>query len=69
MGNVNFEEHYYEVDIQHGAKLQVISADKEYINIWINQCKHQGSINGRSLLYFYSSESQPAKTSTNRNTP
>lgn len=32
MGNVNFEEHYYEVDIQHGAKLQVISADKEYIN-------------------------------------
>ena len=44
-------------------------ADKEYINIWINQCKHQGSINGRSLLYFYSSESQPAKTLTNRNTP
>lgn len=32
MGNVNFEQHYYEVDIQHGAKLQVISADKEYIN-------------------------------------
>lgn len=32
MGNVNFEEHYYEVDIQYGAKLQVISADKEYIN-------------------------------------
>ena len=45
-------------------------ADKEYINIWINQCKYQGSINGCSLLlYFYSSESQPAKTSTNRNTP
>ena len=33
-------------------------ADKEYINIWINQCKYQGSINGRSLsAYFYSLES------------
>ena len=32
MGNVNFEQHYYEVDIQHGAKLKIISADNEYIN-------------------------------------
>ena len=32
MGNVNCEQHYYEVDIQHGAKLKVISTDNEYIN-------------------------------------
>ena len=32
LGNVNNEQFYYEVDIQHGAKLKIISIDKEYIN-------------------------------------
>jgi hypothetical protein len=32
LGNVNVEQDIYEVDIQHGAKLKIISIDKEYIN-------------------------------------
>ena len=32
MGNVNDEQWYYEVVIQRGTPLRVISADKEYIN-------------------------------------
>ena len=32
LGNVNDEQHYYEVDIQHGAKLKLISIDQTYIN-------------------------------------
>lgn len=32
LGNVNDEQGYYEVDIQHGAKLKIISIDKNYIN-------------------------------------
>ena len=32
LGNVNDEQDYYEVDIQHGAKLKIITIDKEYIN-------------------------------------
>ncbi|SDB68355.1 ADP-ribosyltransferase [Butyrivibrio sp. INlla16] len=32
LGNVNNEQDYYEVDIQHGAKLKIITIDKEYIN-------------------------------------
>ncbi len=32
MGNVNDEQHYYEVDIQHEAHLKIISIDKKYIN-------------------------------------
>lgn len=32
MGNVNNEPNFYEVDIQRGAKLKIISIDKEYIN-------------------------------------
>lgn len=32
MGNVNDEMHYYEVAIQHGAALKIISIDDEYIN-------------------------------------
>lgn len=31
-GNINNEQHYYEVDIQHNAHLKIISIDKEYIN-------------------------------------
>lgn len=31
-GNVNEEPDFYEVDIQRGAKLQVISSDDKYIN-------------------------------------
>ena len=31
-GNVNDEQHYYEVDIQVGGKLEIVSADDEYIN-------------------------------------
>lgn len=31
-GNINFEQSYYEVDIQHNAQLKIISIDKEYIN-------------------------------------
>lgn len=31
-GNVNDEQSFYEVDVQHGAKLKIISADKTYIN-------------------------------------
>ena len=31
-GNVNYEQHFYEVDVQRGAKLKIISADKTYIN-------------------------------------
>lgn len=32
MGNVNDELNYYEVDIQHDAKLKIISIDETYIN-------------------------------------
>jgi len=32
LGNVNDEQFYYEVDIQHGSKLKVISMDDVYIN-------------------------------------
>lgn len=32
LGNVNDEQFYYEVDIQHGAKLKIVSIDDEYIN-------------------------------------
>lgn len=33
LGNVNQEESlYYEVDVQRGAKLKIISMDKEYLN-------------------------------------
>lgn len=32
MGNVNYEPNFYEVDVQHGAKLKIISIDKTYIN-------------------------------------
>lgn len=32
LGNVNDEQFYYEVDIQHGTKLKIISMDKRYIN-------------------------------------
>ncbi|MBQ3967932.1 MAG: hypothetical protein II688_04520 [Lachnospiraceae bacterium] len=32
LGNVNDEQGFYEVDIQHGAKLELISIDKTYIN-------------------------------------
>ena len=31
-GNVNYEQENYEVDIQRGAKLNIISADNTYIN-------------------------------------
>ncbi len=31
-GNVNDEQNFYEVDIQHGAKLKIISVDATYIN-------------------------------------
>ena len=31
-GNVNDEQRYYEVDVQHDAHLKIISIDKEYIN-------------------------------------
>lgn len=31
-GNVNDEQGFYEVDIQHEAHLKIISIDKEYIN-------------------------------------
>ena len=32
LGNVNEEQFYYEVDLQHGAKLKIVSKDDEYIN-------------------------------------
>lgn len=32
LGNVNEEQFYYEVDLQHGAKLKIVSIDDEYIN-------------------------------------
>ena len=32
LGNVNNEQYFYEVDIQHGAKLKLISIDQTYIN-------------------------------------
>ena len=32
MGNVNYEQKYYEVDVMHGSKLKIISIDNEYIN-------------------------------------
>ncbi len=32
LGNVNGEQDFYEVDIQHGAKLKIISIDDKYIN-------------------------------------
>lgn len=32
LGNVNEEQSYYEVVLQHGAKLKVVSIDGKYIN-------------------------------------
>ena len=32
IGNANDEQHFFEVDIQHGAKLKLISRDKYYYN-------------------------------------
>ena len=32
LGNVNDEQFYYEVDIQHGSKLKIVSIDDTYIN-------------------------------------
>lgn len=32
LGNVNDEQFYYEVDIQHGSKLKIASMDDKYIN-------------------------------------
>ena len=32
MGNVNEEQDFYEVDIQHGGRLEITSMDHEYIN-------------------------------------
>lgn len=32
LGNVNDEQGYYEVDLQRGAKLRIVSIDNEYIN-------------------------------------
>lgn len=32
MGNVNEEQEYYEVDVQCGTKINIISIDNEYIN-------------------------------------
>lgn len=32
LGNVNDEQFYYEVDLQRGAKLKIVSADNKYIN-------------------------------------
>lgn len=32
LGNVNDEQFYYEVDLQHGTKLKIVSIDDEYIN-------------------------------------
>lgn len=37
LGNVNDEQFYYEVDIQHGVKLKIISVDDKYINCKIVQ--------------------------------
>ena len=33
MGNVNYEQKYYEVVINHGAELKIISIDDTYINV------------------------------------
>lgn len=32
LGNVNDEQYYYEVDLQKGSKLKIVSFDGEYIN-------------------------------------
>ncbi len=32
LGNVNDEQHYYEVVIQHGTQLKIVSMDETYIN-------------------------------------
>lgn len=32
LGNVNNEQFYYEVDLQRGSKLKIVSIDKNYIN-------------------------------------
>jgi hypothetical protein len=32
MGNVNDEQFFYEVDVQHGARLKIISEDRKYLN-------------------------------------
>ena len=32
LGNVNYEQHYYEVDLQRGSKLKIVSIDNKYIN-------------------------------------
>lgn len=37
LGNLNDKQYYYEVDIQHGARMKIISADDKYINCQIIQ--------------------------------
>lgn len=32
LGNVNDEQFYYEVDLQYGSKLKIVSIDKDYVN-------------------------------------
>jgi hypothetical protein len=32
LGNVNYEQNYYEVDLQRGSKLKIVSIDNKYIN-------------------------------------
>lgn len=32
LGNVNYEQKYYEVDLQRGSKLKIVSIDNKYIN-------------------------------------
>lgn len=39
LGNVNDEQGFYEVDIQHGAKLKIESMDNEYINCRLIETK------------------------------
>ena len=38
LGNVNDEQHFYEVVIQHGAKLRIIDMDSIYINCRLLSC-------------------------------
>ena len=35
LGNVNDEQKFYEVDIQHGTKLKIVSIDRQYINCYV----------------------------------
>ena len=38
-GNINNEQNTYEVDIQYGAKLKIVSADNKYINCKLIETK------------------------------